>query len=66
MISEGSWDTEEIMLKIQLCVTGINYILKYIKIETFYFKLQWYLTIILWNNIQYFYYKIDRLQPWWA
>ncbi len=40
MISEGSCDTEEIMLKIQLCVTGINYILKYIKIETFYFKLQ--------------------------
>ncbi len=34
MISEGSCDTEEIMLKIQLCVTGINYILKYIKIET--------------------------------
>ncbi len=25
--------TEVVMLKIQLCVTGINYILKYIKIE---------------------------------
>ncbi len=32
--------TEVMMLKIQLCFTGINYILKYIKIETFYFKFQ--------------------------
>ncbi len=26
------------MLKIQLCITGINYILKYIKIENTYLK----------------------------
>ncbi len=31
--------TEVMMLKIQLCITGINYILKYIKIENSYFKL---------------------------
>ncbi len=31
--------TGEIMLKIQLCITGINYILKYIKLENSYFKL---------------------------
>jgi len=30
MLSEGSRDTK-VMLKIQLCVTGINYILIYIK-----------------------------------
>jgi len=32
IISEGSCDmkTEEMMLKIQICITGINYILKYI------------------------------------
>ncbi len=28
------------MQKIQLCITGINYILKYIKIENSYFKLK--------------------------
>ncbi len=40
MISEGSCDTEVVMmLKIQLCITGINYILKYIQIENSYFKL---------------------------
>ncbi len=32
--------TEVMMLKIQLCFTGINYFLKYSKIETLYFKLQ--------------------------
>ncbi len=31
--------TGVMMLKIQLCITGINYILKYIKIENGYFKL---------------------------
>ncbi len=31
--------TEVIMLKIQLYITGINYNLKYIKIENSYFKL---------------------------
>ncbi len=42
MISEDhvTLKTEVMMLKIQLCFTGINYILKYIKIETFYLKLQ--------------------------
>ncbi len=29
--------TEVMMLKIQLCFTGINHIFKYIKIETFIF-----------------------------
>ncbi len=33
MISEGSLKTGVMMLKIQLCNTGINYILKYIRIE---------------------------------
>ncbi len=44
MISEGSCDTEDwvMMLKIQLCFTGINNILKYIKIEYCYFKMQQY------------------------
>ncbi len=28
-----------ILLKIQLCITGINYILKYTKMENVYFKL---------------------------
>ncbi len=43
MISEGSCDTEDWSNdaeKNQLCFTGINYILKYIKIENCYFKLQ--------------------------
>ncbi len=42
MISEDhvTLKTEVMMLKIQLCSTGINYHLKYIKIENFYFKLQ--------------------------
>ncbi len=42
MISEGPCDTKTkvMTLKSQLCFTGIDYILKYIKIEHFYFKLQ--------------------------
>ncbi len=32
--------TGVMMLKINRCITGINYILKYIKIENCYFKLQ--------------------------
>ncbi len=42
MISEDhmTLKTGVMMLKIQLCFTGINYILKYNKIENFYFKLQ--------------------------
>ncbi len=42
MISEESCDsmkTEVMMLKIQLCITEINTILKYIKIENIYFEL---------------------------
>ncbi len=31
--------TREMMLKIQLCITGINYILKYIHIEISSFKM---------------------------
>ncbi len=30
--------TGVMMLKIQLCITGINYFLKYIQIENIYFK----------------------------
>ncbi len=42
MISEDhvTLKTGVMMLKIQLCFTGINSILKYIKIENIYFKLQ--------------------------
>ncbi len=32
--------TGGMMLKIQRCITEINYILKYIKIENYYFKLK--------------------------
>ncbi len=43
MISEGSCDTENWSNYAEkLCFTGINYILKYIQIENFYFKLQYY------------------------
>ncbi len=35
------------MLKIQLCITEINYILKYIQIEIKYFKLQYYFTVLM-------------------
>ncbi len=35
------------MLKIQLCITGINYNLTYIQIENSYLKLQYYFTILL-------------------
>ncbi len=47
MISEDhvTLKTEVMMLKIQLCSTGINYILEYIKII--------FHNIILWNAIQY-------------
>ncbi len=42
MISEDhvTLKTGEMMLKIQLRITEINYILKYIKIKNCYFKLQ--------------------------
>ncbi len=45
MISEGSCDTGVMMLKIQLSITGINYILKYIKIEKSYFNYSNFLNI---------------------
>ncbi len=48
-------------LKIQLCFTGINYILKYIKIGNFYFKLQKYFTILLCETIFSIFYQIDSL-----
>jgi len=38
VISEGSCDTED-LLKIQLCIIGINYIFKHTKIENSYIKL---------------------------
>ncbi len=42
MISEGSCDTEDRSNDAEnsALITGINYILKYIKIENSYFKLQ--------------------------
>ncbi len=43
------------MLKIQLWITGINYILKYTQIENSYFKLM-FLNIILNNISQYYFY----------
>ncbi len=41
MISEGSWDTEDWSNDAEntALITRINYILKYIQIETSYFKL---------------------------
>ncbi len=40
MISEGSCDTEDWSndVEMQLCVSGINYILKHVKIESSYFN----------------------------
>ncbi len=42
MLSEDhvTLKTEVMMLKIQLCFTGINYIITYVKMDNFYFKLQ--------------------------
>ncbi len=41
MISEGSCDTEDWSNDAEnsVCITGINYILKYIQIENSYYKL---------------------------
>ncbi len=47
-------DTKVIMLKIQLCIAEINYILKYIEIENSYFEL----SKIFHNNT-------DLLCFWW-
>ncbi len=45
--------TEIMMLTIQLCIIGINYIFKYIAIETFYFKI-----VIIFHYILGFFYII--------
>ncbi len=42
------------MLKIQLCFTGIHYILKFIKIEKCYFKLQYNFTKFLFFSVVFF------------
>ncbi len=52
MISKGLCDTEDcMMLKIQICVTGINYILQYIKTEnkivTIFHKIAVFLTKLM-------------------
>ncbi len=41
-VAETDFHTKNgvMMLKIQLCITGINYILEYIHIESSYFKLK--------------------------
>ncbi len=51
MISEDhvTLKTAVMMLKIQRCITGINYILQYIKTENCNFKLQYHLTVFLIN-----------------
>ncbi len=36
---KNMWKAGVMMLKIQLCITGVNYILQYITIENSYFKL---------------------------
>ncbi len=41
------------MLKIQLCITGINYILKYIQIKYFFF--------LLFHNIPFFFCICDQI-----
>ncbi len=35
------------VMEIQLCITGINYNLKYFKIENRYFKLQYFSVILI-------------------
>ncbi len=54
--------TGVMMLKIQLRITKINYILQYIQMENTYFKLQKYFTILL------FFYHVfnEQMQSWWA
>ncbi len=44
--------TGVMMFKIQLCVTGINYISKYIQIEKSYFKFQ------IWQKDNFFFFKL--------
>ncbi len=51
MISEDhvTLKTGVMMLEIQLCISGINYILEYIQIENRHFKSKQYFTILLFN-----------------
>ncbi len=61
MISEDhmTLKTGVMMLKIQLRITEINYILKYIHIEFF--------IVIIFHNITVFtVFLIKLIQPWWA
>ncbi len=70
MISKGLCDTEDcMMLKIQICVTGINYILQYIKTEnkivTIFHKITVFLTKLMqewWAFILYFIYTDTSLK----
>ncbi len=51
--------TGVMILKIQLCNTGLNYILKYIQIEE--------LSVIIFHNSTVFtVFLIKYMQPWWA
>jgi len=56
--------TGVMMLKNQLCITGINYILQYIKIEISYFKLRYFSILLFFDqrnaslvSIRYFFKK---------
>ncbi len=62
MISDGSCDTEDwvMMLKIQLWIMGINYILKYSKIEK---KKNIILNWIIFHNITVFLCIVDQINP---
>ncbi len=59
MISEDhvTLNTGVMMLKIQSCITGIYYILKYAQIENDYFNLQLYFTILLYFELNIIYCK---------
>ncbi len=63
MISEGSCDTEDWSngcWKFSFVITGINYILKYIKIETSYVNI--YFQYVNTNTSQYcFYFIFDQI-----
>ncbi len=58
MISEDhvTLKTGGMMLKIQRCVTEINYVLKYIKPENIYVK--------LYNYSDFTVFFIKKMQPW--
>jgi len=45
------------MLKIQFVITGINYILKYIKIQS---------VILIRNNTVFLFLLVFKMQSWWA